>query len=439
MCRAGGRRCPGCHGETARAKHNARRRKNREIRAAVLAWARDPANRIEGQERRHLEALPPAGAKQWARDKGLGTKHLGISLDHTDPGPTPPDLHPQRGGSGVMKIAGPGGGKALGGRRWDGSMSPASFDSDALSIMPGHLRPLSAPALPAPGPGVGAAGGNPRPPTSELKRALAKVLAEAFAAANSPATSSASPAQSGWATPEVLQQVSVTMSRQGRTPVERLLLESTVDGSENVAGGGVNTTRRVDLGNGTFGYHKSFEGLAHGLAHGFGQDSAQQPFHEVAAWRMAEKMGPPWSKLVAPCALRSVDGELGSISLERPGAVGLRPEMIGQDHARAAGFFDALTGAQDRHPGNYVVDTTRGQVTLIDHGFSFRRETDGTNMSVFSDRVRGDRLQARERKVLSEFLGSADAWGLDGLLEADRVAAMKKRAQKMLDRGLICE
>lgn len=424
MCRAGGRRCPGCNGATARAKHNARRRKNRKIKDAVLAWAAEPDNRrvVDDVEFRRLAGLSPGEVKKWARARGLRTTHLGISLDHDGAdGTSSPVNPPQQAGGGwgggfhVLGRPDPAVGQRLGGGAV--SMGPGPAGAAAISLGP------------APRPAGGAAAAPARRPKDTLEKALIRAF-DAFAnqqqQPNPPV-----PTAGSWATPALMQQVSVAMSRQGRTPVERLLLESDVEGSEAIAAG-VNTTHRVDLGNGTFAYHKTFRDLDHSCASSYGHGSAQQPIHEVAAWRVAEKMGPPWSKMVAPCALRSVDGELGSISLERPGAVGVMPRGVAPEHARAAAFFDMLTGAQDRHAGNYLVDPGRGQVTLIDHGFSFRRDGDPVGNTYFSHLFRGQRLLDRERKALQEFVGSGDAWGLEGLLEPERVKAMRDRARGML-------
>lgn len=47
--------------------------------------------------------------------------------------------------------------------------------------------------------------------------------------------------------------------------------------------------------------------------------------------------GPPWSQLVAPCVLREVDGQLGSLSLERPGSVGRDASQHGELRQRPPG------------------------------------------------------------------------------------------------------
>lgn len=72
------RRCPGCNSERGRAAHNARRRHNRAIKAAVVAHVRGVVGNRELAD--ELEAKPPKAAKQWAEDHGLGTAELGIEL-----------------------------------------------------------------------------------------------------------------------------------------------------------------------------------------------------------------------------------------------------------------------------------------------------------------------------------------------------------------------
>ncbi|NWL26667.1 hypothetical protein DM794_06270 [Paenarthrobacter ureafaciens] len=71
MCRAkevGARRCPGCKGSAARDAHNARRRDNRAVKAQILAWAAEESEHQKSVEA--LKGLPPAQAKEWARQRG---------------------------------------------------------------------------------------------------------------------------------------------------------------------------------------------------------------------------------------------------------------------------------------------------------------------------------------------------------------------------------
>lgn len=76
--------------------------------------------------------------------------------------------------------------------------------------------------------------------------------------------------------------------------------------------------------------------------------------------------------------LRVVDGRLGSFS--RGVADSPQPPLgiVSSAHLDAAAFFDALTGQQDRHTGNLLVDGSR--LHLIDHGFTFAVTGNAFNM-----------------------------------------------------------
>lgn len=420
MCRTGGRRCPGCNGETARAKHNARRRKNRAIKAAVLEYMRS-----EGASESVIAAIrdqPPAVAKAWAREHQLNKDKLGVSLSHSygDKDPSPERVDPGQ----VFALPpaeprGPGAAAGLGGEPARGA-GPRRAVGGAGGGAVGDLSRF------ADGPPESV-----NTPMREAARRLLQMLGKQDAVG--PKTAGvrkrrAGGEDDGWMTPGLMGQVSTAMSNQGRNPVERLLLESEAEGVEYPHGAGVNETLRVDLGNGTYAYAKAFEGLDNRTARGYGHDSAQQPIHEVAAWRVAERMGKPWSTMVAPCVLRSVNGKVGSLSLERPGD----PGHIGDSADRRAGaFFDALIGNQDRHRGNYLVDNRR-RMTLIDHGFAFKRPGDYQNASDFQRSHCNQRLTDRERAILAEFLGDDTSFGLKGLIEEDRLDAMRRRARDMV-------
>lgn len=372
MCRAGGRRCPGCNGQTGRAAHNERRRRNRALKREILELAEEAGAAPEVLRR--LEEGPPEVAKKWAAENGL-----------------PSHLHPGRGHA----------------------STPAQT--------PAPLAPAPAPAPAAAGlPPVGAGGPGLVGP-----------------AASASAPQAPQPSRGWWETAGLRQQIETLQSRVPSHRDERSLLSGRVMSITRV-GGGTNTTAKVVLDNGMVGYFKDFEGLEHDLAEDFGQDSAQQPIHEVAAWVTAREMGPPWSEMVPPVVLREVGAQLGSFALERPGIPHRQPKDVDAGDARAAAFYDALVGQQDRHPANYLVSGDR--VALIDHGYTFATEGDYANWSHFqASRLRGENAQelldAREIDALDRFLGSEDSWGLKGLLEDDRLAAMRARATTMRQTG----
>lgn len=233
-------------------------------------------------------------------------------------------------------------------------------------------------------------------------------------------------------TPQLLGQIGAVMALQGHTEEDRDLLNRPAVSREPLPmGGGVNETMRVNLGDEVWGYHKSFVGIDDRCADSYGQSTRQQPLHEVAAWRLAEALGQPWSEIVPPCVLRSVDGVLGSLSRESPG----RPwGPVGNEQGMAAGFYDCLIGQQDRHGGNYLGDETTGQLSLIDHGFAFAEPRNPVNQSVFVvRRVQVDAtLTSQERQALRRLLASPDLFGLDLMLERGRAEALRARARRML-------
>lgn len=331
MCRTGGRRCPCSRGQLDR--HNERRRRNRQIKKEVLDHLRQLPNEQRDQDLiDRLEAAPPIEAKRWAIANGLPLP--GASDEVPGHAPAPPAPLPV-----VRPATAPR--EALGaGRDVPPAPAPAP-DKPLVDQMVALLRQIGIP-VPSQAPPV---------PTSSRHASAAQPYVDGV------------------------------MASQGQIAVERLLLDSQPIASRRV-GRGINDARRVDLGNGVYAYHKTFGSTAH-VARSFGQEHDMQPIFEAAAWRLAERLGPPWSQLVAPCVLREVDGQLGSLSLERPGAVGMSAGGH-PDAAAAAGFFDRLIGQQDRHRGNYLVDD-RG-ITLIDHGFSFSKPGDTRNAHVLQDR-----------------------------------------------------
>lgn len=235
----------------------------------------------------------------------------------------------------------------------------------------------------------------------------------------------------------LMRQVGVAFTLQGAHPAEQRLLDLAVLDRAPLMEPGVNDTQRVEFGDGTFGFHKSFTGLRDDIARSVGQETRQQPLHEVAAWRLASGLGGPWMELVPATVLRNVEGVLGSLSAERKGRPATGRWQFRDDQARAGGFFDALIGQQDRHTGNFLVDHS-GRVSLIDHGFAFATSRDGCGNSVLLDRrhFMGEaRLVEPERLALRGLLASPDTLGLQGLIEERRLEALKSRARTMLTTG----
>lgn len=380
MCRAKdphGRRCPGCNAPAARAAHNRRRRENRVIQRGIVDWAREhDAGTAAVAE---LEAGGPAAAKEWAKKQGLDpVAFLG------DEAPAPVATAP--------------------------TPSPGA-DDDAPTV----VRAAAA----AGGGGIGRGG---------RARAVAptKLPQRAWRAAQ-------------WATPEVQDQVEAIVQTQGDHRDERSLLAGSVQRA-TPAPGGSNETVRVELGNGMVGYHKSFSGLDDETADDYGQDSAQQPIHEVAAWHLAKQLGGTWEEIVPPVVIREINGQMGSFALERPGRTGSHQGWTASPEWRAAAFYDALIGQQDRHPNNYLVAGDR--ISLIDHGYAFARPGDYKNYSWFQD-ARIDAgsaaLTVEERAALDRLLNSEDTLGMDRMLQPARAKALRARAVRMRSTGRLID
>lgn len=398
------RRCPGGECPEAREAHNARRRHNRKLREGAARYARDVLQ--DTAEARRVAKLPPGQAKEWALERGLGTDVLGTSPHrfgrHKAAAPKPADAGGRIGRPVPDQAAQPGAAADPGGPLI------IQISGQRLAQLQAHFA--------APAPAV--------PPRHQQRP---------------------SPEQQS---PQLAAQINTQLIRQGANPVERLMLDSTPEHVQILGeGSGVNTTYRVDLGNGMVGYHKPLVDIDEEnrlLEREFGQDNpGQQQIHEVAAWRVAERLGRPWSDMVAPCVLREVNGKLGSLSLERAGETCASPIYVAQEtphDMRAAAFFDALVGQQDRHMGNYLYDRAHKRLTLIDHGFSFAKPGDPQPSSFLQGyRLgRSPELSGEEKGALHRLLDSPDSFGLDGLLEPARIEAMRSRARRMLASGLLC-
>lgn len=233
----------------------------------------------------------------------------------------------------------------------------------------------------------------------------------------------------GWlSSPALLDQIGSAVRQQGQTRSERELLSGNVNNTARIYEGS-NDTSAVQLSNHVQGFHKSFSGANTSAAGGYGQDGYQQPIHEVAAWRVATILGSPWARMVAPTVLRAVNDELGSFSRLLSGSEGVgHPNLFG-----AAAMFDSLIGQQDRHDENWITDGAG--VGLIDHGYAFARPGDGFNASNFVVKryMHGSAdLELYERAALSRLVASHDLGGLADMLETDRAAALRQRAEKML-------
>lgn len=399
MCRAkdcGGRRCQRGWTTSGKAKHNQMRRENRAIRRNAAQWARDHGNADFAAQ---IEQMKPGEVKEVLRELGADPKYFkdevpdgSASLPHTS--------------TRVEAIR-----YALGPERARAVVNGAGGAPPAA--------PAGGAAGGAPAPvGVGQGGGG-------------------SAAAAGPSPSPAAPAWSreGWCTDALRPRIEAVIDAQGGHRDERSLLAGRSETVTPVAAG-VNTTRRVEFDNGTVGYFKPFDEVDDGVARGFGHEANTLSVNEAAAWQLASRMGPPYSDMVPPVVVRQINGQMGSVALERPGKM-MQPVVEGSPEWREAALFDALVGQQDRHPGNYLMAGDR--ITLIDHGYTFARPGDYKNYSWFvlrRERQCAD-LTYQERELLQRVASSPDLMGMRKMLSADRASALQQRAERMLATGRI--
>lgn len=237
--------------------------------------------------------------------------------------------------------------------------------------------------------------------------------------------------------PEVARAVKVGMCLQGQHEEERALLSSHPARRELPEVLGMNVTWKVTFENGAVGYAKPFAYLDHNLAWAYGHvEGPLQPVHEVAAWQLAQRLGEPWSRMVAPCVFREVEGHMCSVSARRFGTEEI-PSVDGLNPPESLGFFDSLTGQQDRHYGNVLVGPSLTQLSAIDHGFAFKRPGDEVNNSesVRYRRGRAPELTTHERDVARRLSQSPTLHGLSLMLEQERAQAVRTRARRMAVEG----
>ena len=185
------------------------------------------------------------------------------------------------------------------------------------------------------------------------------------------------------------------------------------------------------------------------IARDYGHSLDTPPVCECAAWQLARQLGHPFDRLVAVTVYRAVgppgsdpDSWLdGSLALKLEGAAmkGSAVKREVPDDAMAAGFFDALIGNQDRHPGQFRYDEPNHALGLLDHGFSFPVEAALCRGAYFQSfrRQEHPRLTEHERKLLRALVDDPELFGLAGVLEPDRAARLRWRAQRMLDLDVI--
>ena len=170
---------------------------------------------------------------------------------------------------------------------------------------------------------------------------------------------------------------------------EKSAATSPVVGDVERTGGGINSTYRAQLADGTTVYFKSAAGEDNvGNRNFAAYPRGLQTEREVAFYQLAKTVG--MGDLVTPTVARQLDGKEGVVSVavkgKTAGKSGKQPgDCSTADVARIAAL-DYVAGNRDRHHGNWMV-TNAGEATtgvpvkpvLIDHGLCFPND----------DRVRG--------------------------------------------------
>lgn len=390
MCRSqshGGRRCP--HTGQDREAHNRRRRENRAIRANLIVWMRAQDDVLGSDAARladELEQLKLGQLKGWLREHQ-------VDPDNFKDGVPDKKINP------------------VFGKRAD-NVRPDSF-----------------------------AAGRRKPAGADHARNDARLPAEEAASGGA---SAGQEDESGRQVGKESMAVHCLQQRQGTHPQEQALLCDDVVAQEAVGRPGENEARIFVLANGARGVFKPVDGADPELLNIFGHDDAMsQTVNEAVTWHLARELGEPYSQIVPAVVVRHVDGRLGSLAQWRDGMPGEKSQGTSPVHWREAAFFDALTGQQDRHLNNYLIDDDH-KVVLIDHGAAFARGGDAVNVSWFvqsawREAPSGPPISAQQRELLDRFCASSNALGMADVLAADRVAAMRDRAERMVASGCLVD
>jgi hypothetical protein len=187
-------------------------------------------------------------------------------------------------------------------------------------------------------------------------------------------------------------------------------------------------------------FFKPANGLRRRSLEMFGQTRASCVLAEALAWRLAVALGPPYEDLVAPTVLRFID----AIDVDAPGALSLACPGVDESYApadkvpgqwAAAALFDALTGQQDRHSGNWLWDEKSRRLRLIDHGYGFACRGDhcANTEIVRMRRQRGPlALSADELALLTRALDDIGPLLTERVLSEPRIRSLRSRAEAML-------
>jgi hypothetical protein len=159
---------------------------------------------------------------------------------------------------------------------------------------------------------------------------------------------------------------------------------------------------------------------------------------EVAAYRLSEALG--WG--FVPPTVEIDDGPLG------PGSLQLFVDADFEQHyftlledeanhriLKRIATFDVLANNADRKGGHCLVDT-RGRIWGIDHGLCFH--TDPKLRTVIWD-FAGDPADPADLDDVARFVRTDPTVGLGGLLDTEECRALERRAQRLLEVGLLPE
>jgi hypothetical protein len=238
-------------------------------------------------------------------------------------------------------------------------------------------------------------------------------------------------------------RVNALLDLQGHHHLEEFLLTSDFEVDKRSIGT-TNKVHPVSEHGSVVAVFKPRDGVSLNAAKAYDQTKNSVVLSECVAWQVARLLGDPFAEIVAPCVLRKLNGLNGAVAHWRPGS---SPDATCQTSApeqcRAAAFFDAVVGQQDRNDFNYLWDLAETRLSLIDHGFAFARKDDRRNASIFCAWRHAEddpALSAEELEALAHF--AEPAGGVDAIracLEPARADALEVRVSEMLASGQLLQ
>lgn len=211
---------------------------------------------------------------------------------------------------------------------------------------------------------------------------------------------------------------------------------------------GLNSTNLATFADGSKAYHKPFLGADPELVGDYDQQPVSQSINECATWRLAKFLGPPYDQLIPVTVFRFIEADpaarrrdpdlqdgWGSLSHARGGRHYIMPFQGEPDIVDQAAFIDSLTANQDRHPGQYRWDATIRQLSPLDHGFTFPKQTGAFNQSIFlewrNDEGRAP-LSPDELRLTRAVLDDDQMAGLRLFLLPEQIDVTERRLERMI-------